>query len=115
MNIANYIKDVRSRTEEQKQRVVFLWTSVFIVIIVIVWMFSFTLSVMNSSAEDARLQIEAKKLAEAKIEALKSASSTESGEVAVTKGIIPQIIELTSEGFNNITNGFWIIGNMIHK
>lgn len=115
--IGDYIKDVRTRTEEEKQRVVFLWTFIFIVIIFFVWMLSFALSVFNNSAEDARLQAEAKRLAAIKIEAAKNASSTD-GRVATKssfKGLIPEIVDFTSESLGTVVDGFWAIGNMIHR
>lgn len=114
--IADYIKDVRSRTEEEKKRVVFLWTFIFIVIIFFVWVLSFALSVANNNSEEARLKVEAERLAAAKIEAAKSASST-NGTVASSsfKGLIPEIVDFANEGVGTVVDGFWAVGNMIHK
>ncbi|MFA6476414.1 MAG: hypothetical protein WCV68_03290 [Candidatus Paceibacterota bacterium] len=114
--IADYIGDVRTRTEEEKKRVVFLWTFIFIVIIFFVWALSFALSVSNNSNENARLKVEAERLALAKIEAAKIASSTDGSAASSSfKGVIPEIIDFASEGVGTVVDGFWAIGNMIHK
>ncbi len=115
--IGNYIQDVRSRTEEEKKRVVFLWTFIFIVIIFFVWVLSFVLSVVNNNAEEARLQAEARQQAMAKAEAALTASSTEeqNGVSNSVKGVIPNMIRIAGDGLDNIYNGFWVVGNMIHK
>ena len=114
--ISDYINDVRSRTEEEKQRVVFLWTFIFVVIIFFVWIFSFVLSVVNNNAEELRLQAEAKRQAEAKIEAsLLVGTSTKNAASNSVKGVIPNIVRIAGDGLDNIYNGFWIVGNMIHR
>jgi len=111
--IVNYINSVRSRTEEEKQRAVIMWTFIFIVIIFFVWVISFSLSLSNNRAEDLRLKAEAERLAAAKIEAsLEATSST--GEDSF-KGLIPEIVDFARNGVDNVANGFWVIGNMIHK
>jgi len=113
MRIAEYIKDVRSRTEEEKQRVVILWTIIFIVIIFFIWLVSFTFSVANNNAEEARLQAEAERIALEKAEALASASSTET--TGAFKGVIPEIKDFVSEGAGTVVDGFWVIGNLLHR
>lgn len=110
--IANYIKNVRLRTEAEKQKAVFLWTFVLIIIIFLVWLLSFILSVANNNAEEARLQAEAKVLAEAKVTAALSDEATTTKQF---KGVIPMVIDFTGDSFDNIINGFWVIGNALHK
>lgn len=111
--VINYISNVRSRTEEEKQRAVIFWTIVFIVIIFFIWLISFSLSLSNDRAEDLRLKAEAERLATAKLEAsLSSASSTEE---ETFKGLIPELVDFTKDGVDNIVNGFWVVGNLIHK
>ena len=110
--IADYIIDVRSRSEAEKQRIVFLWTFVGIIIITLIWLVSFTLSVSNNNAEEARLREEAKILAAAKTEAALDKASTTDSQF---KGVIPTAVDFVSNSVDNVVNGFWVIGNMIHK
>ncbi len=110
--IANYIKNVRSRTEAEKQKAVFLWTFILITIIFFVWLLSFILSVANNNAEEVRLQAEAKRLAEAKTTAALSGKAT---TTVPFKGVIPMIIDFTNDSFDNVVSGFWIVGDMLHK
>ena len=111
--ISNYINDVRSRSEAGKQRVVFFWTIFLMAIIFLVWVITFSLSVANNQAEEARLQVEAEKLAEQK--ASESVLATSTAKQIPIKGLIPQGLELINEGVDSVVNGFWVIGDLLHK
>lgn len=111
--ISNYINEVRSRSEASKQRVVFFWTVFLIVVIFLIWVVSFSLSVANNNAEELRLQQEAEKMATLKAEESILATSTTKQEPI--KGLIPQGLELINQGVDSVINGFWVIGNLLHK
>lgn len=113
--ISDYIDDVRARSEEAKQRAVFFWTIVLIIVIFLIWVITFSLSVANRNAEELRLQQEAQETARIKEQESILATSTVPEESKPIKGLIPQGVELVGQGVDAVVNGFWVIGNMMHK
>lgn len=107
-----YIGRIRQAPEKTKQQVVFLWTIIFIVIIFFIWLFFVSYSLSNSRAEDRAIRAEAEKIAAEKM------ALTEEGKIVEEEsfpGLIPLIKSFSLEAKDNVVNGFWIIGDKLHK
>ena len=112
MNLINYIRDVQTRPEEAKQKAVWLWTLVLFGFIVLVWFVSLGISFSNNRAEDLALQLEARRLAEEKSRQQNMLAGEERAEFI---GLIPWLKVFASEAGGNIANGFWLLGDKLHK
>jgi len=112
--IQNYINDVRHRPEAEKQRAVLTWTIICASIIFIIWVTTFTLSFVSNANDQARLRAEAEQMAAKAVTQASVVTTTSPATTIVKKGLLPTIGQLLSDGVDSITNGFWVIGGMLH-
>lgn len=110
-SIIDYINKIRQAPEPVKQRVVLMWTIILIIIIVLIWSLSLLASVANRQAEDEALRLEAQKLVEEKKLALASATSSPND----FPGLIPMARDFVINFGDNISAGFWVLGDKLHK
>lgn len=124
MSISNYIKKVRAKSEEEKQRIAFLWTVVLIIVVFFVWAITFSLSVAERADEEARLRAQA--LEQAKAESAQKQNliidqngnqvvSLESSSSSSPNGVIPKTFKIMGDSVDSVARGFWIVGDMIHR
>ncbi len=111
-SIIEYINKIRQSSESVKQRVVLMWTIIFIIIIVLVGSLSMVVAVANRQSQDEALRLEAERLAKETKQMVSLASSTESDNFP---GLIPLTRDFVLNLGENISNGFWVIGDKLHK
>jgi len=104
MSLAGYIKNVRERSEPEKQRLAFIWTLTLTVLIAFVWLISFSLNLSNNAVEEARLKAEAAKLAQ-----------TQVATSAPRQNFWSRSGDFLTDGLDSINSGFWTIAGWLHK
>ena len=102
MSIGNYLDNLRLRSDEQKKRVAFVWTTVLTVVIFFAWAISFSLAVVNDNSNSGKV-----------------APVAETAAVSVSGqslgGTFSWLAGTVNDGVNSVANGFWVIGDMLHK
>jgi len=115
ISISDYIRAVRGRSEDDKKRAVLTWTIILIIIVFFIWVIYFSLSLYQDEAQIAHLQAEARQEA-AKVAAQASLGATTSpASLTAKEGLLPMIGGLLSSGIDSVVNGFWVIGDMLHR
>ena len=109
MSVKDYIEKTKTKPEDEKKRVVFMWTIAIIVLIFLVWAISFSLSIANNQDDSARLRAEAEVTARAQI--VKSTTSP-AQNIGSWRARLRQFI---LDGASAINEGFWTVGSWLHK
>jgi len=108
MRVADYIQKVKAKPEDEKKRIVFMWTIVIVALIFLIWAVTFSLSVANDRADLARLQAEAEAGARAQITKSTSSPAQNDGSWGASLG------QFISSGASAVSEGFWTIGSWLH-
>jgi uncharacterized membrane protein YqiK len=118
MSVKDYIEKVKAKPEEEKKRIVFMWTIIIVLVIFLVWAISFSLSVANNQADQAQIQAEAEVLAKKQAlaeQALIESSSTITLPVVTGESWGVSLNRFINNGISAVSEGFWTVGGWLHK
>ncbi len=111
--LGNYIKKVQAKSEAEKKQTVVVWTITLTSLIFIIWVITFSLSVVNNQVEEVRLR----EAATAKAQATQFEPVGTSTTLAVSKqnnSWGTKLSKFIAEGADSISTGFWAISNWLH-
>ncbi len=110
MSIRDYIEKIKTKPEDEKKRAVFIWTTIIISLIFLIWVVTFSLSVANNQADLTQLQAEAEVSAKAQLITVSSTSPR-----LESNSIIARFGQFISAGAGAINEGFWTVGSWLHQ